>query len=91
MMSSAIYNMIMAVLGIIIFLVLIIKVFKVQGGTLRKIVYNSVAGFVFLLLINMVGGIWGFKIGINIITVAISAFVGIPGVVTLIIIKLIVM
>jgi inhibitor of the pro-sigma K processing machinery len=89
-MSGAIYNMIVAIVGIIVFLIMVIKIFKVPGNLLKKILYNMIAGFVFLLLLNMFGGIWGFKIGINLITVAISAFVGIPGVVALIIIKLIV-
>lgn len=87
---SAIYNMIMAIVGIIVFLIMVVKIFKVPGSLLNKILYNTLAGFVFLLLLNMFGGIWGFKIGINFITVAISAIAGIPGVLALILVKLIV-
>ena len=89
-MSGAIYNMIMAIVGIIVFLIMAIKIFKVPESLWKKILYNMTAGFVFLLLVNMFGVIWGLKIGINFITIAISAFVGIPGVVALIIIRIIV-
>jgi inhibitor of the pro-sigma K processing machinery len=55
---------------------------------LKKIIVNSVLGFVLLFITNFIGGYFNFFIGINIYTVLISGFLGVPGVMFLVIFKL---
>ena len=55
-----------------------------------KLITNSILGGVAILLINVIGKIWGFHIGINIITSIVVGLLGLPGAVCLIVIKLLV-
>lgn len=77
-------NVLMAVLflGIIIFIIaqLIMKPIKLVW----KLLLNSVIGLVLLMLANYVGAYFNFALPINIITVLISGFLGIPGILLLI-------
>lgn len=78
-------TIIFAAVGIVL-LYLVIKLFKWP----IKIVLNGVAGVVLLYVTNFisasVGG--GFYIGINAVTALIAGFLGIPGVIVLIIYQL---
>lgn len=56
---------------------------------LMKLVFNAIAGGILLLLVNFIGGPFGISIGINAVTALIAGFLGIPGVVFLIIFNLI--
>ncbi len=49
---------------------------------------NAVFGLIALLIINFLGAAWGFRIGINILTILISAIFGLAGVGIIIILKL---
>jgi inhibitor of the pro-sigma K processing machinery len=49
---------------------------------------HLVIGVVFLFVINLFGGIFEFQLPLNVITVAIAGFLGIPGVIALVCIKL---
>ena len=54
-----------------------------------KLVINGIIGGLTLLLVNLVGGLFGLSIGINPVTSIIAGFLGVPGVVLLLIIQLI--
>lgn len=54
-----------------------------------KLVINGIIGGLTLLLVNLVGGLFGLSIGINPITSLIVGFLGVPGVVLLLIIQMI--
>lgn len=71
-----------AVLAVIILIIvqLIMKPIKL----IWKILLNSVIGLLLLLLTNFVGAYFTFALPINIITVLISGFLGIPGILLLI-------
>lgn len=56
---------------------------------LLKLVINGVLGAVLLFIVNFVGGYFNFSIGINIYTALIAGFLGIPGVIFLVFLKLI--
>lgn len=83
-MQTAIYFVI-AVLSLLI----LGKILAWPLKILMKLVLNAVAGGILLLLINFVGGPFGINIGINAVTALIAGFLGIPGVVFLIIFNLI--
>lgn len=71
------------VIGLIL-LSLIIKILKWPF----KIIINGIIGIVLLYVANIIGSYLGFTIPINAITALISGFLGIPGVIFLIIYQL---
>ncbi|WP_205687629.1 pro-sigmaK processing inhibitor BofA family protein [Clostridiisalibacter paucivorans] len=52
-----------------------------------KLIINGLIGGVALFLINIVGGFFGISLGINPITALVVGFLGVPGVILLLIIK----
>lgn len=69
-------------------LYLIVKVFSWPIKLLIKLIVNGVLGVILLLIVNYVGGYFGISIGINIVTALIAGFLGVPGVIFLIVFKL---
>ena len=59
-------NTIIAFVACIIFIFIFGKIFIVPITKIAKLVINSIIGGVLIFLINLVGGIWGFHIGLNI-------------------------
>lgn len=56
---------------------------------IMRLVVNGIIGGLTLLLVNLVGGLVGLSIGINPVTALIAGFLGVPGVVLLLIIQMI--
>lgn len=54
-----------------------------------KLVINGMIGGITLLIVNLIGGLIGITIGINPVTALIAGFLGVPGVILLLIIQLI--
>lgn len=54
---------------------------------LVKLIINGVIGGILLLLVNLLGGFIGIHIAINPITAIIAGFLGVPGVILLIILQ----
>lgn len=81
-------NNIIAFVACIFFLFIVGKIFIVPIKTILKFVINSVIGGLIIYLINIVGGVWGFHIGLNVITSIFVGILGIPGAILVIIIKL---
>ena len=75
-------------LACICFLFLFGKVFILPIKKVLKLVVNSILGGITIFLINMVGGIWGFHIGLNFYTSILIGLLGLPGAVCWVIIKL---
>lgn len=71
----------------IIGLILIVKIFSWPLKMLIKLIINGVMGVILLLLINTVGSLFNFSIGINAVTAIIAGFFGVPGVIFLILFK----
>ncbi len=57
-------------------------------GRVWKLVYNSIFGMLALLLVNFLGSPFNINMGINGVTCLICGFLGIPGFITLFILKL---
>ena len=55
-----------------------------------KLIINSIFGGVVIYIVNLIGSNFGFHIGLNIVNSIIIGLLGLPGVVCLIIIKLLV-
>ena len=66
------------------------RLFIVPLKKILKLILNSILGGIIIYLINLIGANFGFHIGLNFITSIIVGLLGIPGVVCLIIVKLLV-
>lgn len=77
-------------LACICFLFIFGKIFIVPIKKILKLVVNSILGGITIFLINLIGGVFGFHIGLNIFTSILVGVLGLPGVVCLIIIRLLI-
>ena len=77
-------------LACICFLFIFGKVFIVPIKKILKLVINSILGGVTIFLINLLGGIWGFHIGLNVFTSILVGLLGLPGAVCLVSVKLLI-
>ena len=66
------------------------KIFIVPIKWILKLVFNSILGGVLIWLINLVGGMWAFHVGLNIYTAILVGILGVPGAVLLILIQLLI-
>lgn len=71
-------NTVIIYLACIFFLFLFGKIFILPIKTILKIIGNSVLGGVLIFIINLIGNILGFHIGLNIITSVIVGILGLP-------------
>ncbi|HEY8350156.1 MAG TPA: pro-sigmaK processing inhibitor BofA family protein [Clostridia bacterium] len=69
---------------VLVFARLFLKPLKV----VMKLVLNTVLGALVLLLANLIGGLFGFRIALNVYTSFIVGVLGIPGFILLVILKL---
>lgn len=80
-------NSIIIYLACICFLFLFGKLFILPIKTIIKLVLNSIIGAILIYIINIVGGIFNFHLGLNLVTTIFTGIFGIPGVVLLVVIK----
>ncbi|GBG56047.1 pro-sigmaK processing inhibitor BofA [Sporomusaceae bacterium FL31] len=82
------FNVIFAYAFGIILIYLIGRIFLMPLKLVFRLIYNGIIGGIMLWVVNLVGGYIGFTIGINVITALIAGFLGIPGVILLILFKI---
>ena len=82
------FNNIIAFVACLFFLFIVGRVFIVPIKTILKFILNSIMGGFIILIINIIGGYFGFHIGLNIVTSIIVGILGIPGAILVILIKL---
>lgn len=75
-------------IGGLALLFLIVKLLAWPLKILFKLLINGVLGAVLLIVVNFIGGYFGFSIGINPWTAIIAGFFGIPGVIFLVLFKM---
>ena len=78
----------LVILGCIVVLWIIGKMFSVPLKALFKLIINSVLGGLLIFIINLIGAVWNFHIGLNIVTAILVGILGIPGAILLVILKL---
>ena len=83
------FNSIIPYIACIFFLFIFGRIFIVPIKTILKLIVNSILGGITIFIVNLIGSIWGFHIGLNLITSIFVGLLGIPGVIVIIIIKLI--
>lgn len=74
------YSVIFAYLIGIIFLYFLGRLLLVPMKIILKAVYSAIIGGLLLIVINFIGGAFGFHIALNIITALTAGILGIPGV-----------
>ena len=75
----------LVIFGCIVVLWIIGKIFSVPLKALFKLIINSVLGGLLIFIINLIGAVWNFHIGLNIVTAILVGILGIPGAVLLVI------
>lgn len=88
-MTSAVTYIVIIAAVIIVFYVLF-KLFKIPVKTVTMAIFNILIGACTLFVANYVFGLFGFTIGINPVTAVIAGFLGIPGLVTLVLLNFLV-
>ena len=81
-------NTLIIYIACICFLFLFGRIFILPLKSILKLVLNSILGGLIIYLINLVGGLFGFHIGLNYITAVIVGLLGVQGAVLLVILKL---
>lgn len=64
------------------------RIFILPIKSILKLVLNSVLGGLIIYLINVVGGLVSFHIGLNYITAILVGILGVPGAILLVILKI---
>jgi inhibitor of the pro-sigma K processing machinery len=82
------YNVIFAYVFGIILLYVVGRMFLMPIKLIFRLIYNALIGGAMLWALNFVGLHIGFSIAINPITALIAGFLGLPGVILLILFKL---
>ena len=76
------------ILGCIVAFWIIGKVFSIPLKAIGKLILNSVLGGILIFIINLIGQLFNFHIGLNVVTSLLVGILGIPGAILLIILKL---
>ena len=76
----------LVLLGLGIFL--LIKIITAPIKLIFKILLNALLGWLILFVINLIGSVFGFKIDVNFLTSLIAGAFGAPGVIVLILLKI---
>ncbi|CQR73091.1 SigmaK-factor processing regulatory protein BofA [Sporomusa ovata DSM 2662] len=82
------FNVIIAYAFGILLIYLIGRMLTMPIRIVLKLIYNGLVGGIVLWVVNFIGAYFSFTIGINPITALIAGFLGIPGVILLILFKL---
>ncbi len=68
----------MIILGCIIALWIVGKIFSIPLKAIFKLIVNSVLGGLLIFIINLVGSAFGFHVGLNIGTSLLVGILGVP-------------
>ena len=82
-------NSIITFLTCIILIFIFGKIFIWPIKSVLKLMFNSIFGGILIYIINLIGANFNFHIGLNFLTSLIVGFLGIPGAILLIILKII--
>ena len=83
------WQAVLAYAGGLILVFLLGKLFLKPLKWVLRLLCNGLIGGLALLLINWIGGNWGFFITINPVTALVVGVLGIPGVILLLVLKMI--
>lgn len=82
------YGVILAYIVGIFLLFILGRLLLAPLKVILKLVYNSLLGAVAIILVNLIGGLFGFHVPFNIYTSFIVGTLGVPGFILIIILRL---
>ncbi|MCI8482695.1 MAG: pro-sigmaK processing inhibitor BofA [Clostridia bacterium] len=83
-------NTMIIYIACICFLFLFGRIFILPFKSILKLVLNSCIGAIMIYIINLIGVLFQFHIGLNYITAIFTGILGVPGVILLVILKLVI-
>ena len=83
------FNVVIIFITCVFFLFIFGRIIIWPLKNILKLILNSILGGVLIFIINIVGAKFAFHIGLNFLTSLIVGFLGIPGAILLIILKII--
>lgn len=83
------YSVILAYVIGIFLLFLLGRVLLVPLKIVLRLVYNALLGAICIIAVNFIGSLAGFHIALNVFTSFIVGFLGIPGLILIVVLKLI--
>lgn len=83
-------NSIIIYLACLVVLFIVGKIFFLPLKSILKLIGNSILGGVLIYIVNIIGSSFNFHIGLNVGTSIFAGILGVPGVVFLIVLKLLV-
>lgn len=81
-------NTLIIYLACICFLFLFGRIFILPLKSIVKLVLNSILGGIIIYIINLVGALFQFHIGLNYITIIFVAILGVPGAILLTVLRI---
>jgi inhibitor of the pro-sigma K processing machinery len=84
------YNMIIAYVAGIIFLFILARLLLVPAKLILRLIYNALLGAVGIIVLNLVGSLFGFHLPLNIISAFVVGFMGIPGLLLIIVLRVLI-
>ena len=72
------FNAIVVYLACIIFLFLLGRIFILPLKSIMKLIGNSILGGILIYVVNMIGNLYNFHIGLNVGTAITTGILGIP-------------
>lgn len=81
-------NTLIIYIACICFLFLFGRIFILPLKSILKLVLNSIIGGLIIYLINLIGGLFAFHIGLNYITAILVGILGVPGAILLVVLKI---
>lgn len=76
---------ILALIVPVLIAIFVIKLLLSQAKLIWKLAVNSLSGFICLWLLNLASGLTGIEFDINFITTLVVGFLGIPGILLLLV------
>ena len=74
--------------AVVVALYVVLKIVSAPIKLIFKLLINAVSGFLLLFLANFVSGFFDFSIPVNLLSCLISGVFGIPGVIFLVVLRL---
>jgi len=76
-----------AIVAAAILIILFFRILKAPFRLIFKLIVNTAAGFIALIIINFLGGFIGLSVGVNWINAVIVGIFGVPGAALILIIR----
>lgn len=82
------FNIILAYIFGVALIYLVGRIFFMPLKLVLRLIYNGLIGGAMLWVLNFVGAYFGFTIAINPITALVAGFLGMPGIIILVLFKI---